>query len=154
MANQRDDIRFGDVNEQRCKSAIEEFLGITLIKNTDPYAVMDFSDEHKTVHVELKSRRIVHDKYETALIGRNKVEWCRKRPVTDECYFAYAYTDGVWIIRYDEERFNVFAGDPVFMRGGRTDVVNRSSDVVYIPINQLRMVSDMLPNEVMLNVIV
>ena len=154
MANQQDDLQFGDANEQRCKAILEEYIGVDLIKNTDPYAVMDYSNPANTVHVELKSRRINHNQYETALIGRNKVEWCRSRPKAEECYFAYSYLDGVFIIKYDEIKFDTFAGDPVFMRGGRTDTVDRPSSVVWIPRTQLRMIHDNMPDRVLLNELV
>jgi hypothetical protein len=85
--------------------------------------------------VELKSRRIRHDKYPTALIGLNKVEACNDE--NKDYYFVYCYDDGVFYIKYDKETFLKFERNYEYRRGDRSDCYNYASKIVYIPVEKL-----------------
>ena len=116
---------------------LDSFLGCRLHR-TEPYHAMDFANSSKTVYVELKTRRIKHDTYPTALIGWNKVQFCSDP--TKEYYFVYRYTDGLFYIKYSKEEFGTFETEWEYYRGDRPDCMNASSSVVHIPVERLRRV--------------
>jgi hypothetical protein len=133
MPTQYDDLRFGTASEIANLDLLQTFLETTL-ERKGGYAIFDFENPTKTVFVELKSRRIAHDKYPTAIVGENKVKAC-----DDECqyWFAFCYTDGVYVIKYNKELFDTFDRNSSYFRGERSDCYNREQSVVYIPVEHL-----------------
>jgi hypothetical protein len=133
MATQRNDIQFGTASEIANLDLLQNFLETTL-ERKGGYAIFDYENPTKTVFVELKSRRIAHDKYPTAIIGANKVAAC-----DDECqyWFAFCYTDGIYVIKYEKMLFDGFERNNSYLRGERSDCYNREQSVVYIPVEHL-----------------
>jgi hypothetical protein len=130
------DRTFGVRSELTNHEVLEGFLNTTLNKK-GTYSVFDFEDPTKTIFVELKTRRIRHDQYPTALIGLNKVAFCEfEREV--QYWFVFCYTDGLYAIKYDRELFANFETNDNFRRGDRPDVGETS--VVYIPVEYLQKI--------------
>ena len=132
--SQKNDLAFGIKSETEIVPSLEKFFDTTLNHNGG-YAVMDWSNPTKTIFVELKTRRIPHNRYDTALIGKNKVDFCNDE--NKEYYFCFNYTDGVFYIKYDKQLFSTFANNDNFVRGERTDCSNNPQSIVYIPSNLL-----------------
>jgi hypothetical protein len=137
LPTRRGDLEFGIQSENTNVTKLQTFLGTTLIQNGG-YSVFDFSNANKTIHMELKSRRIRHDQYPTAIIGANKVDWCSDPNA--EYWFAYCYTDGIFVIQYNKELFASFARSN-YSRGVRGDTDITDSEVVFIPHEHLRRIS-------------
>ena len=134
MATQSADLEFGTRNEDTIKNQIEAIAGTPLIKQGG-YSVMDYTNDTKTVYVELKTRRIKHDDYPTALIGANKIEFCSDPE--KNYFFVFCYSDGIYYIKYDDSLFNTFERSDNYYRGERDDCINNAQSVFYIPINHL-----------------
>jgi len=134
MATQRNDIQFGTASEIANLDLLQNFLETTL-ERKGGYAIFDYENPMRTVFVELKSRRIAHDKYPTAIIGENKVNACDDPNC--QYWFAFCYTDGVYVLKYDKTLFDTFERNHSYFRGERSDCYNREQSVVYIPINCL-----------------
>ena len=134
MATQSADLAFGTRNEDTIKNQIESIAGTPLIKQGG-YSVMDYTNDAKTVYVELKTRRIKHDDYPTALIGANKIEFCSDP--TKNYFFVFCYSDGIYYIKYDASLFNTFERSDNYYRGERADCINNAQSVFYIPIGRL-----------------
>lgn len=98
---------------------------------------MDYTNLGRTIYVELKTRRIKHDQYPTAIIGLNKLKWCQRDP-TKEYYFVFCYTDGLYYIKYDDTVFNEFERNLEYYRGERDDCINTAQSIVYIPSDLLQ----------------
>lgn len=130
MATQKEDIRFGTNNEINILETLQNYLQTTL-QRSGGYAVMDYTNPGKTIYVELKSRRIKHNTYPTAIIGLNKVEFAKKS--TAECYFVWLYTDGLYYLKYDPEVWNQFEVNHEYYRGERLDCINYAQSIVYVP---------------------
>lgn len=130
MATQVADLAFGGISEARNMGLLERHLSVPLTRQGH-WDVFDYANEGKTVYVELKTRRIAHDRYPTAIIGRNKVDWCVDP--TKQYWFAYCYTDGIYVIKYNKELFDTFQRDDNYTRGERADCPNNAQRVVYIP---------------------
>jgi len=134
MATRANDLLFGRGSEWNNKGVLEKHLGITL-SPMGTYDVFDFVNGNNTVYVELKTRRIPHDRYDTAIIGANKVDWCDDP--TKTYWFAYCYTDGIYIIKYDKKVFDTFERKNDFQRGVRSDCPNPLQKIVLIPVSAL-----------------
>jgi hypothetical protein len=135
MATQSADLAFGLKNEDAIKSQIEMIAGTPLIKQGG-FSTMDYTNDSKTVYVELKTRRIKHDDYLTALIGVNKVEFCSDP--TKNYYFVFCYSDGIYYIKYNAEIFATFERSDHYYRGARSDCMNSVQSVFYVPIERLK----------------
>jgi hypothetical protein len=132
---QASDLMFGIANQHTVQGRIAAFLNTTL-DPLDDYSVMDWANPGRTVYVELKTRRIRHDQYPTALIGLNKIEFCSD--ANKEYYFCFSYLDGLFYIKYDPELFAQFDRNYSYSRGERPDCINHSQRIVYIPVHMLQ----------------
>lgn len=134
MATQVADLAFGTRSEDLIKNQIECIVKTPLTK-LGGYSIMDYSNETNTLYVELKTRRIRHDAYATALIGANKIAFCNDP--SKEYYFVFCYSDGIYYIKYDKKLFDTFERRDDYYRGERSDCYNPVQSVVYIPISKL-----------------
>jgi hypothetical protein len=87
--------------------------------------------------VELKTRRIRHNEYPTALIGKNKIDFCSDP--TKSYYFVYSYKDGLFAIKYNKDLFDTFETS-AYKRGDRDDAPAIENVVVYIPHQHLHRI--------------
>ena len=137
MATYANDYVFGRASEDANRTVLENHLSTTLYSQAR-HDLFDYVDNNSTVYVELKTRRIPHNQYATAIIGENKVNAC-----TDpekQYWFAYRYTDGLYIIKYNKTLFDTFERNEEFVRGRRPDSTNNASRVVMIPTSLLTRV--------------
>ena len=137
MATQVADLAFGTRSEDYLKNQIETLVKTPLIKQGG-YSIMDYTDASNSVYVELKTRRIKHDAYPTAIIGANKIAFCSD--ATKDYYFVFCYLDGIYYIKYDQKIFDAFERRDDYYRGVRADCYNPAQSVVYIPISKLSAV--------------
>jgi len=132
------DFAFGTASEKTNHTILESVFK-TPFTRRGGMAIFDFDNlatsPAKTIYAELKTRRIKHDDYPTALIGANKVYYASLNP-NAEHWFVYNYMDGVFGIKYDKELFSEFATD-AFKRGERPDVSNSPQNTVFIPYKYL-----------------
>jgi hypothetical protein len=131
-----DDVVLGSDSESRNFLTLQRYLSTTLEHN-GTYAVMDFSNPTKTVYVELKTRRIRHNQYPTALIGKNKIDFCND--ASKSYYFVYSYVDGLFAIKYNKALFDTFETS-AYKRNDRPDAPAVENTVVYIPYEHLTRV--------------
>ena len=101
-----------------------------------PYALFDY--ESPDTKIELKARTIAHNKYPTTMVGENKVRVAEGDP-SCAYYFAFAFTDGLYWIKYDKDLFLTFD----VREGGRYDRGRPElRPYRYIPITALTKVCD------------
>ena len=130
MATFASDYARGTASQVANRTVIEGLVGSSLVEDQNPYATFDFHNEGKTIYVELKTRFIAHDTYPTALIGANKVRFCSDPNKT--YYFVWAYTDGLYYIKYDPTVFEHLECRP-FVRHARADYNDVETDHYFIP---------------------
>lgn len=133
---QKNDIAFGTKSEENNLDILQTFLD-TQLERKGGYAVFDFENPTKTIFVELKSRRIKHDTYDTAIIGFNKVAFANHFDDGTQFWFAFCYTDGVFVIKYSREQFDAYEVRDDYVRGARNDTTNKPQKIVMIPIADL-----------------
>ena len=134
MPSQKDDLAFGTNNETAVMSRLEEAFN-TSLERFGGFATIDYANPTRSIWVELKSRRIKHNQYPTALIGANKVAFCSD--ATREYYFVFHYSDGLYYIKYNKEVFDGFRRQHDYRRGDRDDCRNYDQSVVHIPVEHL-----------------
>tara|TARA_Y100001937_G_scaffold78380_1_gene106292 strand:- start:22 stop:441 length:420 start_codon:yes stop_codon:yes gene_type:complete len=92
------DLRFGYTSEENLLPLFRDVYGDEIVKSTDRFSFFDYSDDHTLI--ELKTRRIRHDQYPTALCNLNKI----KKLVADKrnAYLVFSYLDGVYQVPIKE----------------------------------------------------
>jgi hypothetical protein len=138
--SQKNDIAFGTASEMTNHDLLQLYLD-TKLERKGGYAVFDFESPNKTIFVELKSRRIKHNTYTTAIIGLNKIAFSDHIPDA-EFWFAFCYSDGLYVIKYDKEVFDTLEVCHDYVRGPRNDTHNHPQSVVFIPIELLTKVDE------------
>jgi hypothetical protein len=133
------DYALGTANEVPVKQKLEKFLGEPLIQRGG-MALFDYdnNNETKMVFSEVKTRRIRHDAYPTAIIGANKVNEAQRNP-KNTYWFFFDYVDGLYGIKYDEEKFSQYERTE-YSRGDRADFHNRPQECFFIPSGDLTRV--------------
>ena len=134
MPTLKGDLEFGTKSEQTVQSTLENVFEKKLIRRGG-YSSFDY-DDGETLYVELKTRRIRHTAYPTAIIGANKVFVASKNP-TKKYWFCFSYLDGLYGIEYSKELFDTFERS-IFERGERNDCMNNAQDCYFIPISFLK----------------
>ena len=130
------DYALGTANEVSVKQKLEKFLGEPLVRRGG-MSLFDYdnNDETKMIFSEVKTRRIRHDAYPTAIIGGNKVDEAQRNP-KNTYWFFFDYVDGLYGIQYDEEKFSQYERSE-YSRGDRPDFHNRPQDCFFIPSGDL-----------------
>jgi len=130
------DYALGTANEIPVMKRIEKFLGEPLVRRSG-MALFDYdnNNETKMIFSEVKTRRIRHDAYPTAIIGANKVDEAQRNP-NNTYWFFFDYVDGLYGIKYDEEKFSHYMRCD-YSRGDRSDFHNRPQECVFIPSRDL-----------------
>ena len=137
----------GKYNEKMYFDTIKDHFG-NLIKSESDYDVIDFYGE--TYMLELKSRVCSSTDYIDTMIGYNKV--VRARQTLEhyshhmphyKVYFAFAFTDGLFVWEFNEENYNTNGGDSQKRIGGTNKRGwNDYKDHLYIFVDKLTKISD------------
>jgi hypothetical protein len=132
------DFAFGTQSERINHKILENIFKTPFVRRGGK-AIFDFDNiatsPGNTIYAELKTRRINHDDYPTALIGSNKVYYASLNSKSEH-WFIYNYKDGIFGIKYDKELFSTFSTSS-FTRGERPDISNNPQDTVFIPYKHL-----------------
>jgi len=97
MVNISKDLIWGEKKEVELLSTLEKKFN--KLKITTGFCLYDyFNDE---VLIELKSRRIPHNKYPSAMMGLNKINFFLKS--NKKCYCYFNYTDGLYYFEVNKE---------------------------------------------------
>ena len=102
------DLEFGHKEEIRIKLILEEYFG--LLNILDKYNPFDFENEEYLI--ELKSRRIPHNKYDTAMVNYSKL--LRTSNSEKERIIIFNYSDGLFFWKVNSDEYEIG-------KGGRND---------------------------------
>ena len=124
-----DDLLMGSKNEDYAADIIKNYLNLKDLNKLEKYDPFDFYNKEKDIYFEVKSRRVNHNKYETTMIGYNKIIEAKKHKTV---YFIFIFNDGNYYYKFNSvDNFDISIG-------GRCDR-NKSEykDYYYIPISKL-----------------
>ena len=103
MSKKQADLKFGFANEEAMIDALRKLPNCENINKTkDQFDAIDF--ESQDTFLELKSRRIKHNQYPTALIGCNKISKICNNGKSNN-YLCWNYLDGLYYMKYDSNQF-------------------------------------------------
>jgi hypothetical protein len=121
------DMTFGFGEEDKIQPFLEDNFG--KLKKLCKYHPFDFENDEYII--EVKSRRIPHNKYKTLMFNYSKLEKLELMDTEKTAVFVFNCDDGVYCWEYDSTEF--FVG-----RGGRCDRgCNEYSQMAYVDINKL-----------------
>ena len=128
------DLQFGKQSEEEVFPILQNKFDIELKKSDYKFATFDFySDKY---FIELKSRHNNHDKYDTTMIGYNKIKKCIDKNKT--YIFCFKFTDGLFYWQYDKIEFERLCS--VKMGGRKDRSCVEYSQYVYIPVSLLKKI--------------
>jgi len=131
--------QFGDINETSFYNLLKQ-NGIVNIIRTDKYSPYDFKIKlnNKIVYIELKTRTISKEEYDTTILARNKIDFFNDIPKQNKIFYAIFgfITDTkemeYYYIKYDKDLFNTYKNQVIF-----------NKDHYEIPITDLREISEL-----------
>lgn len=94
-------LQYGLSNENKILLIIQDVFSKSIKRSKYKYSKYDYYDKQTKYIFELKTRRIEHSKYPTALLNVCKLNY-------NNLIIIYEYTDGLFYIKYDEDLFNSF----------------------------------------------
>ena len=97
------DLQFGKNKEIEIHKMLECYFTTTL-QISSKYGLMDFYNDD--FYIELKSRRNTYNKYNTTIIGSNKIDYVKT--LNKKSYFVFYFIDGLFLIEYSDNIFNSF----------------------------------------------
>lgn len=112
---------FGDINETSFYNLLKH-NGITNITQTDKYSPYDFKIKlgDKIIYIELKTRTISKDRYDTTILAVNKVSYYNDIPKKNKVFYAiFGFITEkkqmeYYYIKYDEDIFNSYDKQVIF----------------------------------------
>ena len=125
------DIAFGTGLECPVIEKLSVHFGETINKAEDKYSPFDAYSEN--TKYEIKSRRNRYDQYPTTIIA------CDKTRTKGRLVFVFHFTDGLYYIEYNEEKFRKFEIKPV--SAVRAGGVRTLKDHFFIPIECLERIN-------------
>lgn len=123
------DLRYGFQKEDELFNIIKK-LDPNIIK-TDDWSHIDYESDNSVI--ELKSRRINHNQYETALINYCKIEYMLNS--NKKSYIVYNYLDGIFYCEVNKEFLNKCHYNPNY----HLHRENKTSKVLEIPYELLQI---------------
>jgi len=106
MSKKREDLIYGMKNEivvlDILKSSLPYCNDIT--KTNNKFHAVDYQSD--ITNCELKSRRIKHDDFPTALINCSKIEFM-KRDGREHNYLVWNYLDGIYYLKVEFDFFDM-----------------------------------------------
>ena len=87
-------LQYGLSNENKILLIIQNVFSKSIQKSKYKYSKYDYYDKQTKYIFELKTRRIRHDQYPTALLNVCKINY-------KNMIIIYEYTDGLFSIKYD-----------------------------------------------------
>lgn len=117
-------FKFGTDNELKMLPIIQSYFGTSIKKSDYKYSKYDFYDTETSYLFELKTRKINHNTYSTALINQCKTIYPR-------FIIIFCYLDGIFYIQYNKKLFDEF-----------TIISTATQPAICIPIKHLIKLND------------
>lgn len=115
--NYKNAYTFGKMNEARLKPILEKYFNTTLEMPSYRYCKYDYYDEK--IEIELKSRKIMSDRYNTYHLGKGKIDYAQTS--NKKFFIVLNFTDKIMVCDYNknkEEIDNLEGKEIHLVRGG------------------------------------
>lgn len=138
MLSYIEDKKFGLENEIKYLDILSNYFNTTFKKYDNNYSLLDFYSDDKK-YIEMKSRRINHNQYPTAIFNVHKIDEFNNivnKNNDSKLYIVFIYLDGVYYIEYNKEIFNNFQTKK-YKRNERYGKIDTYNLCYFIPTNLL-----------------
>ena len=132
MSKKYSDLVFGKLKEVEIKEILEGFFN-TKLNTSSKYNLIDFYNDD--IYIELKSRRNTYQKYNTTIIGSNKIDYVKT--LNKKCYFVFCYLDGLYYIEYSNIFDSFDLCEEYIFRDGKKELKTN----YHIPIECLKRIN-------------
>lgn len=113
--------KFGDINETSFYNLLKH-NGITNITKTDKYSPYDFKIKlgNKIIYIELKTRTITKERYDTTILAVNKIDYFKEIPKRNKIFYGiFGFLNenkemDYYYIKYEEDLFNTYEKQVIF----------------------------------------
>lgn len=113
--------QFGDINETSFFNILKQ-NGLTNIIRTDKFSPYDFKIKinNKIIYIELKSRTISKEQYDTTILATNKIDYFNDIPKKNKVFYAiFGFLTKnkemeYYYIKYDVNLFNTYKKQVIF----------------------------------------
>ena len=123
------DYNFGLQKEVELLPILRKFFYDDTIIQLDRHNVFDYKGDNK--YIELKSRNNNYNRYQTTMIGYNKIK--KALELNEDVYFVFNFTDGLYYYKFDRDK------ELEIKQGGRFDRgIPEIKDYYFIPIEILK----------------
>jgi hypothetical protein len=133
----KEDNLFGLAKEQEYQEAISKIIGQPITKTKFKYCYYDYYSEDEKIRIELKSRRVSSTDFHSTFFTLNKLISINKFSENKEHLLVFGFTDGLFSIWYDREKFNQFKSEErivrTYLNNGEGYIVTN----VLIPVSEL-----------------
>ena len=133
------DLEFGAIGERMAIPVLNNFFGGSHIKSSFSHDRWDYSVEgNPNIRRELKSRRIAHNQYGTAVLNHSKIT--NQKPNVNYTY-VWHYTDGWFYLDYDPNVWTKENGFIITMMDCWRDGVCERQPVINVPHQYLNRIN-------------
>ena len=123
------DYSFGLQKEVELLPILRKFFNDDTIIQLDRHNVFDYKGDNK--YIELKSRNSNYNRYQTTMIGYNKIK--KALELNEDVYFVFNFRDGLYYYKFDRDK------ELEIKQGGRFDRgIPEIKDYYFIPIEILK----------------
>ena len=130
----RKDYEIGRNNEIQLLDTLKKRFSLTL-ELTNRFHTFDYYCEKNKIYIELKCRSNMKDKYESTMIGFNKIEKAILCSPEYCIYFVFQFKDGLFYWKFNMNELQSFE----IKQGGRTDRGTAEiSKYLFIPVKILK----------------
>ena len=138
MTSYTEDKIYGLNNEEKYLESLSKYFNTTFKKYVSEFSLLDFYSYDEKIFIEMKSRRINHNQYPTAIFNAHKIdEFNRLNKNNDsKFYIVFIYLDGIYYIEYKKDIFNKFEIKK-FKRNERQGITDYLNVCYFIPTNLL-----------------
>ena len=131
MSKKYSDLVFGKLKEVEIKEILEQYFNTTL-QTSSKYNLIDFYNDD--IYIELKSRRNAYQKYNTTIIGSNKIDYAKS--LNKKVIFVFNFIDGLFFIEYSNIFDSFDLCEEYILRDGKKELKTN----YHIPINLLKKI--------------
>jgi hypothetical protein len=132
MSKKYSDLVFGKLKEVEIKEILEQYFNTTL-QTSSKYNLIDFYNDD--IYIELKSRRNTYSKFDTTIIGSNKIDYAKS--LNKKVIFVFNFIDGLYFIEYSNIFDSFDLCEQYIIRDNKKELKTN----YHIPINLLKKIN-------------
>jgi hypothetical protein len=135
-------LAMGLKNEKKYITFINKHYNKQFLKLDNGYSAMDFISDDGYIFIELKTRTNKYDKYNTTVVGENKILYGLKKIKNNNVrvIFLFGFTDGLYCWELTNDTYIKIGGSASFKLGECSAEHSQYKKHAHIPISNLSLI--------------